>query len=181
MAVWTLIAHDSLSLPATSVTWSSIPTDGTYDHLCIKVSARTDSSYVYDQYRIKLNSDSGTNYGQTWLVASTSTPSSARNTSIANYFDNIYGLPGSAVLADTFGLMECWIPNYANSANYKSLIAKGVMPNNSTTNNEWFVQLSAGLWTSTAAITTIVLSNGRPGGSDFVANSTFDLYGITGA
>ena len=181
MAVWTHLAHDALSLPATLVTWSSIPTDGTYDHLCIKVSARTDSSYVYDQYQIRLNGDTATNYCSTRLVAHTATPASLRNTSAANYFDNIYGLPGSAVEADTFGSLECWIPHYANSANYKSLIMKGVMPNTSTTDNEWFLALTAGLWTNTAAITTIRIGNGRPGASDFVANSTFDLYGILGA
>ena len=55
MACWTHIAHNSFSAPASSVTWTSIPTDGTYDHLLIMASVRSNRSDDHDSIRIGFN------------------------------------------------------------------------------------------------------------------------------
>ena len=182
MAVWTHIAHDSLSLPASSVTWSSIPTDGTYDHLCIKVSARSDYSGYYDHMAIRFNGDSSSLYSSTMVEAYNLVPVSGRNTS-AGQAQNLYGLTAASVLANTFGVCEIWIPHYANTANFKSLIQRGSNPNNSGTDTQWIMAMNASLYESTSAISSIYLAPARAGVAvdDFIALSTFDLYGIIGA
>lgn len=180
MAAWTHIAHDSLSLPASSVTWTGI--SGSYDHLCIKVSARSDYSGYYDQMCLRFNGDSTSKYSSTYLYAHTATVGSSRNTS-AGQAGNLYGLTAATVLADTFGVSEFWIPNYANTVGYKQFFQRGFNPNNSTTDNQWFVGMNASLYESTSAISSIYLAPERGGVAvdDFIALSTFDLYGITGA
>ena len=64
MAVWNHIAHTSLSLPASSVTWTSV--SQSYDHLLIKISARNSgtSDFLTEAYlRVGDGSvDSGSNY-----------------------------------------------------------------------------------------------------------------------
>ena len=52
-------------------------------------------------------------------------------------------------------------------------------PNNSTTNSQWEIKNTAGLWSSTAAITEIYFTIN--GGHDFKQYSSFTLYGINGA
>ena len=70
-----------------------------------------------------------------------------------------------------------WIPNYANTANFKQVLFQSAGPNNSTTNDQWHVGMSASLWQSTAAIDQFTW---QPYGSDnFVQYSTFTLYGVS--
>ena len=177
MAVWTHIAHDSLSLPAASVTWSSI--SGSYDHLLIKVSARTDVNSRYSKVYIQFNGDSTSgDYSNTYLYAGTASVGSARDNS-ENYIDHLYVACGSQAAADTFGAGEIWIPNYANSSNFKSVICSGTQENDSSDDWDWMLTVLAGLWQNTDAITQIDLTTDAA--SDYQAYSTFDLYGITGA
>jgi hypothetical protein len=174
MTVWTHIAHDSLSLPASSVTWSGI--SALYDHLYLVGSARTDEAGIYiDFCQFEFNTDTtGSNYSTTWLDASTSTPVSNRATTYA------HGgfVSGAAQAANMFGATTLWIPNYANTTGFKQSILSSEVTG-TTTNDQWITMIGANLWHSTAAITAIKWF--PSGGDNFVANSTFDLYGITGA
>tara|TARA_R100001244_G_scaffold58606_1_gene49491 strand:+ start:1164 stop:1688 length:525 start_codon:yes stop_codon:yes gene_type:complete len=174
MAVWTHLAHDSLSLPATTVTWSSI--SGSYDHLCIKASIRSDKGSLIDYIQPTLNGDTGSNYSYTELFTGTATPVTYRGTGAS--FMGYWPINGDTTLADTFSAVECWIPNYSNTANFKQLFAKTATENNSIADNEWTLWVAAGLWSSTSAITSIEFVNS---GDDFMAHSVFDLYGILGA
>ena len=174
MAAFTVIDHTELSGNATSYTVSSI--SASYDHLYLVASARSDTSVYIDFCQFEFNTDTtGSNYSTTWLDASTTTPTSNRATTYA------HGgfVPDASVLANTFGSTTLWIPNYANTANFKQSILSSSVENNSTTNNEWITMVAANLWKSTAAINEVKWF--PSGGDDFVANSTFDLYGITGA
>ena len=176
MAVWTHIAHDSLSLPATTVTWTSI--SGSYDHLCIKASMRYSAAGSAGQKPDVVYNGHTTDadYSNTYLIASTSTPTSARGD--GRHLATI--MPTSSFLADTFGAITVWIPHYSNSTNYKQALSQSTAPNNSTTNDEWALRLCATLFhENTDAITEISMVAG--GGNNFVAYSTFDLYGILGA
>ncbi len=177
MAAWTHIAHDSLSLPAASVTWSSI--SGSYDHLLVKVSARTDKAGIYDPVRIQFNGDSTSgNYSNTYLYAGTASVGSGRDDG-ENYIHHFYAACGGTTLADTFGAAYILIPNYANSSTYKLVICSGTVENNSSSGWEWMLTQLAGLWQNQSAITQIDLTT--EGASEYQAHSTFDLYGITGA
>jgi len=178
MAAWTHIAHDSLSLPAAAVTWSSIPSS--YDHLCIKASIRTAVAGNYDSVNLQFGNgslDTGTNYSMTNVQAfnaASPTPTSGRGSGLASIW-YIY-VSGNNATADTFGSVEIWIPNYANAANFKQAFCTSTAENASTT--AWGMMFTAGLWSSTSAIDTVGFTGST---DDFMANSTFDLYGVTGA
>ena len=176
MAAWTHIAHDSLSLPASSVTWSSI--SGSYDHLCIKISARSDSSDTYGgEVRVTLNGDTGSNYSGTILWAYQSTPQSTRASSAA-YMNYSY-VSDASQAAGTFGSATYWIPHYSNTANFKQMISSSAAEDTSSTDSDWILAVEAGLWQDTSAVDQITLTAGAA--DDFVQYSTFTLYGVTGA
>lgn len=176
MAVWTHIAHSALSLPAATVTWTGI--SGSYDHLYLKMSTRSDTAGYSTNIFVNFNSDTGTNYSETQLYASTATPASYRASGQTKLQYSGYST-GAATLADTFSSTTMWIPNYANTADFKQTLTSSVSPNNSSTDSQWLLNTTAGLWGATpAAIHTILLTSNS---SDFVAQSTFDLYGILGA
>jgi hypothetical protein len=73
--------------------------------------------------------------------------------------------------ASVFNSFELYIPNYA-SANNKSFSVEAVSENNATTA---YMNMSAGLWSNTAAITEINLYFVTASIAQF---STFTLYGI---
>ena len=176
MAAWTHIAHDSLSLPASSVTWSSI--SGSYDHLCIKISARSDSSDTYGgEVRVTLNGDTGSNYSGTILWAYQSIVQSTRASSAA-YMNYSY-VSDASQAANTFGSATYWIPHYSNTANFKQMISSSAAEDTSSTDLDWIVAVEAGLWQDTSAVDQITLTAGAA--DDFVQYSTITLYGVTGA
>jgi len=177
MAVWTHIAHDSLSLPAASVTWGvATPISGSYDHLCIKISGRSAYSGYFDSIQVNFNNDTtAANYSTTQLLANTATPISQRGAWTAMGY-----VTADSALADTFGNTTVWIPNYANTANFKQCVIQNAGENASTTDDQWILNFSALLWEDTSAMTEIDIYLGTAG-DDWMANSTFDLYGITGA
>jgi hypothetical protein len=76
--------------------------------------------------------------------------------------------------SSTFSNDSIYIPNYAGSA-YKSYSADGVVENNAT---GAFATFNAGLWSNTAAITSITLTAGV---GSFVQYSNFYLYGVKNA
>ena len=116
------------------------------------------------------------NYSNTYLTATSSTVQSGRvgGRNLSGY------LTTSTFLADTFASTILWIPHYSNTANYKQMMSFAVCPNNSTSNDTWALRHCATMFhENTDAITDISMVAG--GGHNFVANSTFDLYGIKGS
>lgn len=161
------IATTTLGASAASVTFSSIPS--TYTDLVIRYSARRDLNSAAITFTI--NSDTGTNYSATLLSGDGATATSSRVSNI--YTPLIYGagVEQSGYTASTFNNGEIYIPSYTSSAT-KPFSFFGVQENNATTSN---ITAHALLWRGTSAITSIVLS---VTGSNFVANSSFYLYGI---
>jgi hypothetical protein len=74
--------------------------------------------------------------------------------------------------ANTFGSITAYIPNYAGSTN-KSVSLDSVSENNATAA---YQRITAGLWSSTAAITQITFTS--PDGN-WATGSTASLYGVT--
>ena len=175
MAVFTVIDHEELSGTTATYDVTSIPSS--YDHLYLVVSARSDNASVRTDIIGKANGDTGSNYSRTLLYAGTSTVSSSRASGASALWD-LLPCPAASALADTFNTGAVWIPNYANTANFKQFLAKSAMENNSTTDWEWKMVTGAHLWSSTAAINQLTL---YPQHGDFVQYSTFTLYGVTGA
>ena len=177
MACWNLIEHKELGGTASTVSFTSIA--ASYDHLLLLSSARCDHSGTNNSYKFQLNGETAaTNYSYTELNASTSTPTSSQYTTEATAGGYVR-VPAATATADTFSVTKFWIPNYANTSNFKQVLTQNTMPNASTTNNEWYVKIVAGLWANTDAVDEITL--GPLGSGDFVQYSTFTLYGINGA
>jgi hypothetical protein len=85
----------------------------------------------------------------------------------------IRDIPGTDTTSNTFSSTQVYIPNYAGSTN-KSVSIDHVTENNAT--NAYFSGIVAGLWSNTAAITSVKILD-QDGGS-LVAGSTASIYGI---
>jgi hypothetical protein len=166
-STYSQIATTTTSGNQTSVTFSSIPQ--TYTNLVLVVGnvkhSYAGSGAVFDAF-LRFNSDTATNYSGTYLEGDGSSAVSERNsnrTSISSIFPMASAGPGN-IIAN--------IPSYSNATTYKTVLMRA----NVTAGN---VAAIAGLWRSTAAITslTCILS----GSYYYIDGSVFSLYGIKGA
>jgi hypothetical protein len=174
-ANYVLLERIELNASAASVTFSNIPQSG-YTDLKVVCSARTSNTNGYTGgMSLRFNGSSTAVYSHRELVAATSTPSSGSGSSLS--YMRLADAVGSSLTASTFGNQEIYIPNYTGSAN-KSVSVDGVAENNASTDYTWQEKLLAGLWGNTAAITSVTLYGGDAGTLDFLANSTFSLYGL---
>ena len=161
-----LITTNTLSSAAATVTFSSIP--ATYTDLII-VSSAANTGGNANGLAMQFNSDTATNYSKTYLYGDTTSVVSGRGTSQTNI--SISNMPISST--GVFGAGVANIQNYSNTTTYKTIVSRGGGAN---TGN--LVIAYAGLWRSTAAITTITLFSDT---GNLAAGSTFNLYGIAAA
>ena len=150
---------------AAAISFSNIPQ--TYTDLVIKVSARgTSTSTALGIYF------NGITSGYSWrrLIGDGSAAFSDSSASYANI--RALGTNSSSYTAFTFGNLECYISNYTGNAN-KSVSIDGAPENNATAADG--MALVAGLWSNTAAITSVTLI---PNSDNFTQYSTATLYGI---
>jgi hypothetical protein len=159
-----LIEAKTLSSPAASVTFTSIP--GTYTDLLLSTSIRASSGGTISA-GLRFNG-STTNYSERLLYGTGSSAASANATTTSIQWAN---LGNDTNTSNTFSNCQIYIPNYAGSTN-KSVSTESVTENNATGAD---IYLDAGLWSDTAAITSLTLTASTP---DFATNSTFYLYGI---
>jgi|688.fasta_scaffold1180100_2 hypothetical protein len=159
-----LIAKNVLGSTTSSVTFSDIP--GTYTDLMLLLSVRSDRvTGTTDDAEILFNS-STSNFTYRALRGSGSAASSSSGST------NLYGIINNAsTTSNTFSNVEIYIPNYAGSTN-KSFSVSVAHEDNASAAWIW---LEAGLWSNTAAITSITLD--LTSGS-YVSGSSFFLYGI---
>jgi hypothetical protein len=153
--------------PVTSVTFSSIPQG--YTDLIAKVSAKSSrvSGNNMDYFKIKFNGSSS-GYTDRSLYGNGSDAQSETNNATSYGFDFVLnGISGS-----NFSNFEMYVPNYTSS-NFKSWSADAVAEENATAAIQ---ALNANLWSNTAAITSISFESANP--ANFLANSTFTLYGV---
>ena len=142
-----------------SITFSSIPQD--YDDLVVLVSTRNDSTstaaYLYPN-------------GSTTDMTTISLQGfgTGVNSAVRSFQ---WQTATSAQTANTFGNGSIYISNYTASQN-KSISTDAVNENNGSSA---VAIVNASLWSDTSAITSLELASA----SNFVANSTFYLYGVT--
>ena len=152
-----LLRRITTTASASSVTFDSIPQTG-YTDLKVVASVATGTQ---NDLVMQFN---GVTTGYTWRLLE-------GNGAAANSYNGSTGRVGLVTQSTTiFSSADIYIPNYAGSA-YKSYTADCVSEANATTA---YADLTAGLWSNTAAITSINLSCS----GNFVAGSSFSLYGI---
>lgn len=164
------IASNTLTSNTASVTFSSI--SGTYQHLQLRINARTDRSAVDDFLLVRFNSDTGSNYTYHILRGNGSAVTAVGGTSQASI--DAPWVSAASASADMFGSVIIDIHDYASSTKYKTTrTVSGYDQNGSGS-----IRLSSGLWLNTNAITSISIAPGL--GTNLVNKSTFALYGIKG-
>ena len=182
MAAFTVIDHTEIGSGG-AASWEVTGIPSSYDHLLLKVLARSErSSVTRESVILSVNgSSSTTNWPFTFLRILSGSVNSGRGGTGYVGWGGYINIPAANATADTFGAMNVWIPHYSNTANYKQLIWQSVSENASTTNNEYGVEMAAALYTeNTDAIDEIKMIC-FTGSTDIAEFSTFTLYGVTGA
>jgi hypothetical protein len=156
---------------AANIEFTSIPQ--TYTDLLVKCSLRQSgyTGVTWDWLKFRFNGSSATVYSSRDLEGNGSNVYSNTFTSQNGMVK--LGLANSTTsTSNTFSNNELYIPNYTSSNN-KSASGDGVHEDNATAA---IAVLGAGLWSNTAAITSITLF--PENGTAWVQYSTATLYGI---
>jgi hypothetical protein len=160
-----LISSVNLTSSASTINFTSIPS--TFTDIVLLFSARqTGFADISDGVYIAFNGSTSGFTGKYLQGSGTS----AASGNLARF---IGGTPGDSATANTFSNTMVYIPNYAGSTN-KSFSVDYTIENNATTS---YIGMVAGLWSNTAAITSIALT----GDQTFTTNSNFYLYGVKNA
>jgi hypothetical protein len=154
---------------AANIEFTSIPQ--TYTNLSILISGRSTDSVFLRAVNLRFNGNSSSIYSYKQLYGFNSSAGSFGETNISNMFTG--QMPGTSGTANTFANGSIYISNYTSSNN-KSVSIDNAPEINSGTN--WQLDLIAGLWGNTAAITSVALI---PGSGNFAQYSTAYLYGIS--
>jgi hypothetical protein len=150
-------------LGSATIDFTSIPS--TYTDLKIVLSSR-DSSVGGFAFNISFNGVT-TSRTSRWIEGDGASAISYSTTNALGGYNTL-----ATQTASTFASSEIYIPNYAGSNN-KSFGVESVQENNATTA---YMVMGAGLWSSTAAITSITLTSNS---GTFVQYSSATLYGIS--
>ena len=150
-----------------SMAFSSI--SGSYTDLCLKISARNDTVGNRFYTLLSLNGSAASAISRVRVMGFDGT-----NTQSSSAADSNMGtVGGTSTTANTFSNSEMYFPNYTAAVN-KSISSDSLYENNSATANT--LGFWAGLWSSTAAITSITLTCDS---GNFAQYSTATLYGIS--
>jgi hypothetical protein len=164
----TLIETKTLASAATSITFTSIPQDGTDLFVFYSLrDANSNAGNLIFGHFISFNS-STSNFTQRYISALTASVGSG--TSPARFLG---WHPDSDGTLNTFCNSAIYIPNYAGSTN-KSYSVESTSEANSS---RLAHTILAGLWSDTSAITSLTISSDT--GGNLAIGSTISLYKIT--
>ena len=180
MAAFTVIATNDVGASGVNeIQFTGIA--GTYDHLYITASLRTDGvdSAKWDDVAMRFNSvATSSEYSSTLIECSNTSPVAGQITSNGA---RVMRATNSDADANLFNPLEIWIPNYAGSVGFQPFIAKNSVIGDLAATTYWRMFVTAGLWSGTPAAITQVDLHLNHGTDLFVEHSTATLYGVTGA
>ena len=154
----------TLGANASTISFTSIPS--TYTHLQIRAIARW-STGTEAGVKMRLNSDTGSNYAYHEVYGTGSGAGAAAGTTQTSISDVIYIRSGTSI----FGAAVMDILDYANTNKYKTIRSL----NGSDANGAGYMNFVSGLWQNTAAVTNIELFVAT---NNMTQYSSFALYGI---
>ena len=158
-STYSQIATQTLGSSAASVTFSSIPQ--TYTNLVLIISGT--NSAGGENLLMQFNGDTGSNYSRTQLAGNGTSAVSFRASNVTEArVGQVQTTPSTCINN---------IINYSNTTTFKSLISRD--------NGSALTQVTVNLWRSTSAINSILIY--QSSSANFLAGSTFSLYGIKGA
>jgi hypothetical protein len=158
----TPLANITLGSAANTVTFSSI--SGLYKDLYLVYRGNADG-YSGNAPSMRFNNDSSVAYPcNIWTGDGSGTIAGQSNFSWINISDASYISPAAA------SMITVHIFDYSSTDKHKTTLSRA--------NAGAAVNMNSGRWPNNAAITSLVLSIGF-GSANFVAGSTFALYGIS--
>ena len=166
---YNLIASNTLTTSAASVTFSAIP--GTYTDLVLKASIRSARSANFYSLKLIINGTTTSVYSRTYLNDGGGTPLSGRNSASTEIF-TYESINANTSTSNTFANVEFYLPNYTSSSN-KPNSYFGTAETNATVAS---MSVQANLVQITSAITSLEFS--FPDASNLMSGSSFFLYGI---
>jgi hypothetical protein len=161
-----LIESKTLGTAAASIEFTSIPQDGT--DLLVLISGRCTRVALNGNMVLTFNNNTSS-YSYRVLNGTGSGPSGYSGTNLM-YVGEINGTTSTS---NTFTNLSVYLPNYTAAVN-KSASIDHVMENNATTG---YQNIIAGLWSNTAAITSIKATDAE--GTNLDTGTTISLYSIT--
>lgn len=173
-----LIATTTLGADAASIDFSSIPS--TYTHLMAICSVRDARvAGVTDDFTMRVNNDSGTNYNIAGVKVQQTTVGGVQFNGIT--YALIGDMPtnntGGGSLASRFASCVVTIPNYTNTSMHKMIqSASGCIDTNANDSN-WLSRWMTNIWRSTSAINRLTFLGDLS--QNLLAGSTISLYGIS--
>jgi len=175
-ATYTLIASNTLSSSAASVTFSAIP--ATYTDLVLRFTARSNASGATDTLGdIRINGVTSTLYSNTTVYGDGASAASYRSS--AQTYTQCFTVSGAGATSNTFGTVEIYFPNYTSTTQNKAFSAFSAAESNTTTANTWYWNgATAGLYRDSANAISELNVALRASAASFVSGSSFFLYGI---
>ena len=161
-ATYEKIATYTTSGSAASVTFSSIPQ--TYTDLILVMQLGTSNS-SYAIVRANGDTDSASNYGNTYLAGDGSAASSGRNGGLSGFYSSF--LITSSSTLNFISTMQFF--NYSNTTTFKTTLTRDNLASSGT-------EAVVACRRSTSAITSLGIEG--TGLATFTNGSTFTLYGI---
>ncbi len=143
-----------------------------FRHLRLVVYARGDTAANTTAVYVTFNGDGGANYDRQGLYGTGSTASASESLGATSMI--LASMPAGSAGANLFGAAVADIAHYANSANNKALIAKGIFKYGTASGNLQ-IEARANFWRSNSAITRITLT---PAAGNFASGTLATLYGI---
>lgn len=162
-----LIETIELSSATSSITFSSLPTDGTYTDLLVLLSLRSNRAAVDDDCDLSFNSNTASYSIRRLFGTGSGSGSLTTPDRFAGYIN------GNSATANTYSSISLYIPNYASST-AKTYSVDSVTENNAT---ESYQDISIGLWNNTSAISSIAFTSRRL--ENLLAGSTASIFGIS--
>lgn len=166
-----LISTTVLGSAAASVTLSSIP--ATYTSLELRIVARSANATQFDELLLRLNADSGANYGYKQIINDTFTASQSTATSQTGV--RIYGIAANTAVASNFSAMKIGLNGYKDANKKTNIRGFGGAVNFGAS---WAANSSlfGGIWNATTTVTSLTVSTYT--GSNLAAGTRVSLYGV---
>jgi hypothetical protein len=156
---------NTVTVATPTVTFNTL--DQTYTDLVMVITGRCSNTSTGASISIRANSDSGTNYSQLSINASSASTLTER---YANTTGFDAGRINTANGGNTnVGTSIINLQGYSNTTTFKTMLAQSAV-----TNEAWPVYEAVSTWRNTAAITSLTITCGY----DFVVGTTFTIYGI---
>jgi hypothetical protein len=167
------IATATASGSATTLTFTSIPS--TYKHLQIRgISKNSGTGSAASTFTAIFNSDNSANYAWHYIDANGTAATASGGASDTAITLRRGSSTNNASYTNMFGSIIIDVHDYASTTKNKTV---RYIAGTDYNNTSGALALGSNLWMSTNAITSITLTSGS---GNWVAGTTFALYGIKG-